>query len=335
MKMKWKQALSVSLILSLMLLVSVLGEAQAQTQYSLDLQGLTWNHSTISVLVVPQDNASWWKSSYLNATLRAISEWNNAIVYFARNYSNFAYLSSLRMIPTISHAMNSGFDVYISWIETSLNTGANEIGDTQTVYEQPYTIIKSTITLAAKDSQGYVLNEADMQNVALHELGHSLGLGHSSYLGDVMYPHYTPKQTVEGLSTLDVYGVSTVFQWMSKSSQFNPVSSVTLPSNIPYQYLPISNENLPPPSSTPSPTPYQTVLTYIRTLLTYILQFFLRPEFSIPLLIAILALLVTEFVVATHRRRKEPQEIPTSTCFHRTSRTISVHVTLQAHLHRI
>jgi predicted Zn-dependent protease len=289
-----------------MLLVSVLGEAQAQTQYSINLQGLTWNHSTISVLVVPQDNASWWMPSYLNATLRAISEWDNAIVYFASNYSNFAYLSNLRMIPTISHAMNSGFDVYISWIETPLNTSSNELGDTQNVYEQPYTIIKSTITLAAEDSQGYVLNEFDMQNVALHELGHCLGLGHTSYSGDVMYPDYTPKQTVEALSTLDLYGVSTVFQWMSRSSQFNPVSSVTLLSNIPYQYLPISNENLPPPSSssTLSLTPYQTVLTYIRALLIYILQFVLLPEFLIPLLVAISALVVTQILFARVQKAK-------------------------------
>lgn len=301
MKMKWKPVLSVSLILSLTLIASVLGEAMAQTQHSLDLQRLTWDHSTMSVLVVPQDSAPWWKPSYLNATLRAISEWNNAIVYFASDYSNFAYVSSLRMVATISQAMNSGFDVYVSWIETSSNTGADEIGSTETVYRPPCTIINSTISLAAKDLQGYVLTEVDMQNVALHELGHSLGLGHSSYVGDVMYPRYTPKQTVQGVSTLDVYGICTVFQWMSKSSQFNPAnspqaSSVTLPLSIQYQYLPISYENLPPP--TLSPTQPQTLLTSGLTLLTYILQFFLHPRFFIPLLIAISALLITEFLVA-------------------------------------
>jgi hypothetical protein len=306
--MKWKLAVTVSLIVSLTLMVSVLGEAQAQAQYSLGLEDLTWNHSTISILVIPQESASWWNPSYLNATLRAIGEWNNAIVDFANNYSNFAYLSGLRLVPTISQAMNSGFDVYISWIGKPLNNSVDEIGCTQTVYEPPGITKNSTISLAATDSSGYILNQEDMQNVALHELGHSLGLGHSNYAGDIMFAKYTPKQSVEGLSTLDVYGVSTVFQWMSKSSQFNPayvpqMSSVTLPSNIPYGYLPISYENLPQPSSFPSPSPslplsiLQNMLTITLTLLTCILQFFLLPEHFVPLLIGVSALLVTKLLL--------------------------------------
>jgi hypothetical protein len=312
MKMKWKLVLGISVILSLALVASVLGVAQAQTGYSLGLQGITWNHSTISVLLIPQDSASWWRPFYLNATLRAVSEWNNAIEDFANNYSNFAYLSRLRMVPTTSYVLNSSFDVYVSWTETSSNTGVDEIGSTQNVYESA-TIINSTISLAAKDSSGYVLNEVDMQNVALHELGHSLGLGHSSYVGDVMYTKYTPNQTVRGLSTLDLYGVARVFQWMSKSPQFNPVnnsqaSSVTLPSSIPYLFLPISYENLPPliVSPTPSPTPYSSLLTYCLAVLTFIVRFILRPESLILLIIAISGLTVTEILVAANKRRKEP-----------------------------
>ena len=30
-----------------------------------------------------------------------------------------------------------------------------------------------------------------MQNIALHELGHGLGLGHSNYTDDLMYSLYT------------------------------------------------------------------------------------------------------------------------------------------------
>jgi hypothetical protein len=316
--MKCKLALAILLILSLTLMTGFCGQVQAQAQYSLDLQGITWNHSTIRVLVVPQDDASWWKPSYLNATLRSIAEWNNAVQAFALNYSNFAYLSELRMVPTVSHALSYSFDVYVSWTQ-ALSASADEIGLTTTTYGSSGMIINSTIRLAAEDSRGDVLKEVDMQNVALHELGHSLGLRHSSYSGDVMYPRLALNHPVEGLSTLDLFGVSTVFQWMSNSSNppYSPQqSSLTLPSTITYLYLPISYENLPPPTLSPTPSPAlpsglsqtlstygQTVLTLGQTLLTYILQFFFHPGILISLLIAISAVLVTEFLVAriTHK----------------------------------
>ena len=322
--MKWKLVLAVLLILSLMFSISDFSHAQAQAQYSLNLEEITWNHSTISVLIIMQDSESWWAPSYLNATLRAIGEWNHAILDFASNYTSYAYLSKLRMVPTVSHTIDSGFDTYISWTKRPLNA-TNHIGYTNTWHEVPSgIIINSTISLASEDSSGYVLNEVDMQNIALHELGHSLGLGHSSYLGDVMYSKYTLNQPIEGLSTLDLYGVSTVFQWMSNSSSppYSPQqSSVTLPSSVQYLYLPISYGNLPPPTLSPTPFPAlpsglsqtlstygQTVLTFGQTLLTYTLQFFLHPGILISLLIAISAVLVTEFLVAriTHKStRKE------------------------------
>lgn len=309
--MKCKPALAILLILSLALMTSFCGQVQAQAQYSLDLMRLTWNHSTISVLVVPQDSASWWNPSYLNATLRSIAEWNNAIQVFALNYSNFAYLSSLRMVPTVSHTMDYSFDVYVSWTRTGSSSG--EIGLTTTMYGSSGIIINSTISLAAEDLHGYVLNEIDMQNVGLHELGHSLGLRHSNYSGDIMYPTCALSHPVAELSTLDLYGVSIVFQWMSDSSNspYRPQqSSVTLPSSIQYRYLPISYGTLPPPTLPPTSFPTlppdlfkilfmcgQTALTFGQTLLTGILQFFLHPEILVPLLIAMSVVSVTEFLV--------------------------------------
>jgi predicted Zn-dependent protease len=292
-----------------------LSRAQAQTQYNLDLQRLTWNHSTINVLIVPEDSASWWQASYLNATLRAIGEWNNAIQAFALNYSNFAYLSSLRIDPTVSQTLEYGFDVYVSWARI-IDASSDAIGITGNMYSPSGIIINSTITLAAESSLGYIPNEVDMQNVALHELGHSLGLGHSNYSGDIMYPSVTVNQPVKGLSTLDLFGVSTVFQWMSDSSDspYRPrQSSVTLPSSIEYLVLSISYENLPPQTASPFPSQTsfawgQAVLTLGQALLTYISQFFLHPIILISLLAAISALIVAKFVIARVVHKSYPAE---------------------------
>jgi hypothetical protein len=54
----------------------------------------------------------------------------------------------------------------------------------------------------------------------------------------------------EDVSTLDVYGVATVFAWETNASTFYPVNSlknqVILPAGINYQFLPVSQENARP-----------------------------------------------------------------------------------------
>lgn len=304
--MTGKKILCALLLSSLVFAFSQCSQTQAQVEYSLGLQRMTWGHSTISVLVIPPGNESWWTPSYLNATLRAISQWNNAIVHFALNYTDYAYLANIGMTPTITYQMDSGFDVYISWTETLPNV-TDEIGVADVLYELPSRIIiNSTIDLASKTLQGYVLNEVDMQNIALHELGHILGLSHSDYASDVMYPKYTPSplKQVEALSTLDLYGVSTVFQWMENSFRIpsSPQqSSISLPPGITYQYLPISYEDLPPTPAPPSPL--QTLSTYIQNLINNLVSLVLRPEFLILIIAAALALLVVAFILARQQTK--------------------------------
>ena len=297
MLMKRNQVFAVMLIICLQLAATVFGEVQAQEQNSLDLQGITWTHPIITVQIVPQENVSWWKPYYINSTLRAIGEWNNAIRDFAANYSDFAYLSGVRMVPTVSNNTNLLFDVYVSWKENQLSSMENDLGLTTTLstYLGCGTITNSTILLASADEDGNVFSEADTQNVALHELGHSYGLGHSNYTGDLMYPTYALGSPVRAVSTLDVYGIATIFQWM----QGPKTSSVNLPSNIEYQYFEISDENLPPP---PLPEPF---INTLQTSLSSILQFVLSPEFLILILFVIIGLLVVILLAMTRRRRKE------------------------------
>jgi hypothetical protein len=116
-----------------------------------------------------------------------------------------------------------------------------------------YVNTKSEITLSAHDCRGNILSETDEQNVALHELGHCLGLGHSNYTDDLMYYAYSLGGSVRAISTLDAVGVGTVFRWMANSQEYRTdnqgqqIYSVSLAS-AEYEYQPISEENLPPQS---------------------------------------------------------------------------------------
>ena len=238
-----------SLVLAACFLSSSTVQGQKQNNYSLALQGFVWNHTTLDALIVTADNESWWNPDFQNTALRVIGQWNDAIVAFASNYSDYSYLSNLRIQPTVSNQSQPGFDIYIVWTESPLSNITDELGTSQIFPNYESVIINCTVNLAAHTSHGDSLDEGDQQNVALHELGHSLGLGHSNYTGDLMYAYYTRGSAPEAVSTLDAYGVATLFAWEQNITRFYPVNnwlndnSVILPSGTAYKGLPVSTQN--------------------------------------------------------------------------------------------
>ena len=244
----------VAILISALFSASLALPAQGQTtnNYLIDIQGSAWDHAVLSALIVTPDNESWWNPLFLNSTLRAIGQWNDAISDFALNYSDYSFLSSVKIRPVISNVSQSNFDIYINWAQLPLNNSSEIIGLAQTLENGRKTVVNSTIHLATQTSHGNAVNEGDAQNIALHELGHSLGLGHSNYTGDLMYPMYELRGEEESVSTLDVYGVAVIFGWLQSPAEFYPVSSwlkqnyVILPSTIPFQYLSVTQENARP-----------------------------------------------------------------------------------------
>ena len=270
---------------------------QGGDTYSLQLQGYVWNHSTLSALVVTTENESWWNPSYVNDTLRAVGQWNNALEAYAGNYTDYAYLANLKINPRVSSEIRPGYDLYISWVESSISNMSDEVGLAQTFIRGDNTIINCTITLAAKTNHGVALSATDMQNIALHEVGHGLGLGHSNYTGDLMYSLYRLGDSPVAVSTLNVYGVAAVFGWMPNPSGFLPISgwfkqnSVSLSAQN-YGYLWVAPENSPPQSLA------DNVVVQFLVLMWGLL---LHPEIGLP--VAGLILLFVVLVLIPRKRK--------------------------------
>src|SRR4030065_2892429 len=143
-----KTIIAFFLVFTLSLSTLTVVNAQKEPEYVLAIGDRVWDHSVITVLVVPSSDEPWWNPSYLNASLHAIDQWNEAISYFASNHSDFAYLSRLSMAPQVSNSTSTGFDAYISWIERFGNVTC-EAGVSTTWYTSSNKIIISTINIAA------------------------------------------------------------------------------------------------------------------------------------------------------------------------------------------
>lgn len=268
-----------------------IGNVQAENSYFINLEGDAWNRSTLNILLVTPNNVSWWGQNDLNAALRAIGQWNDAIDYFASNYSDYAYLSSVRFQPTVSNETEPGYNIYLNWTEFP-SISSNELGLETTVSESNV-IIKATVNLAVHTSHGDALSDGDLQNVALHELGHSLGLGHSNVSSDVMYPYYTLDSSAKYLSTLDLYGIATVFS--PYLDRYAPVvaSFVVLPSNIQYTYLPVSPKN-----GQPQTLANNVVVQY----LVFLFEVLIHPEILAGVVVFVIVIVVIALMPVKKRR---------------------------------
>jgi len=222
---------------SLMLLLSSAYLHIASAQPVLGVQpflGFAWPTHSIPVSVkAPESNVR-------QAVLEAMGTWNLAQEWFATTYM------TSRGAPFVFFETNSTYDSMVT-VNFNQTQTIDDLGrtDSKEWYDQQENFQKVTvsITLDLTKQDGKVVSDAEMLRLATHELGHALGLDHTTFDPNDLMNHVTEAVFPSTLNLYAVYLLRTV-----TNAKDLPQQPVSLPNNIPYLVVSqVDLENVTPP----------------------------------------------------------------------------------------
>jgi hypothetical protein len=244
-----------NLLVLLLLGVAGVQSAFADSNPAQPIYGFTWpTHSLPVAIDAPQPNAR-------NAVLKAMNTWNLAQQWFITAYMNGAGT------PFVLYETKSTSDsmITVTFNQTQTReelgwTNAHEFHDQQGVFRKVVVDISIDLTRQSGES----LTDTELQTLATHELGHALGLDHTTFsTSDLMY--HIPKVIFP--STLNLYAT----YLLSKSTSVNnlPQEPVTLPQSIPYMMVSQAELNSVTPPAVQTATTSSLQLTQLISTLAY------------------------------------------------------------------
>ena len=279
-----------SVILLFILSFACIGiqNASAQSVPTQPLFGFTWPIHSIPVLIESS------QSNGTRAMLKAMNTWNLAQQWFLTTYMASAGT------PFVLYEANKTLDSMVTVTFNQTQT-VEDLGETHwSAFHDQQGFFKRvivTINIDLRRQDGEILSDLELQTLATHELGHALGLDHTTFSPlDLM--NHVPKVLFP--STLNLYAVYLLGQSTNENNL--PQRSVTLPNSIPYMM--VSQINL----STVIPPLIQSTTTSSRQLAQLITTMAYGPWPYVGLLI-VLASVVILFSIRGRRQTVKESDL--------------------------
>ena len=141
--------------------------------------GLSWQKDDITWAIDFIDGRDLWNLNGDPAEYRELIQ------------RSFAAWSEIINLNFVEVGVGSSADIEISW--DPIDGRGNTLGDTRTLFTTSYEILHVEIRVDELDFSPYVLSRPDLfLKLMIHEIGHAIGLEHSSDSSSLMYPYMSP-----------------------------------------------------------------------------------------------------------------------------------------------
>jgi predicted Zn-dependent protease len=138
---------------------------------------------------IPQGTAANFQPEFMTAVRNAFQRWQDAGIPVRFNIESDSERA----------------EVHFRW---KVQFDIPRTGQTDLMWDRDGRVLSGVITLATFDPKGRPLSAADIEVVTLHEIGHLIGLDHSSDSSDIMYA----ETQVRDLSARDIRTAMLLYQ---------------------------------------------------------------------------------------------------------------------------